>query len=159
MSKKRKNVTLPDDSELLAELATLDEVSARIPTSTEHDQQVVPAWCELILDLKREENPVRASMNLRRHDGELIIEVLDEVLHPQRNMRGVDAIWDALDAAVDRIQARVAKGKSPKPADVGEARGLATALAMYTSPRSPDVDGVRGEAMDRWDARNGLDQG
>ncbi len=169
MSKKKKHdVSLPDAAELLAVLATLDEVSARIPTATEHDAQVVPPWCELVLELKREpdafsggpgEFPIDTRrLWLRRHDGELIIEVLDSVLHPQRNLRGVDAIWAALDAAVDRIQARVNKGKDPKPVDVGEARGLAMAVAMYTNPRYPDTDEVRAEAMTRWDTRNGLDE-
>lgn len=167
MSKKKQKSSVPSDAELLTELATLDDVSARIPTSTEHDAQVVPAWCELVLNVMRQSTghgsagpgayPLSTTMCLRRHDGELIIEVLDAVLHPKtdREARGVVTIWAALDAVVDRIQARVAKGKPVRKADIGEARGLSYALAAYLTPREPDTDAVRAEAMERWDARTG----
>lgn len=167
MGKKSKHKGIPGDAELLAELATLDDVSARIPTATEHDQGVVPPWCELVLAVRRDAHPnsaiaLRDAINnkwcLRRHDGELIIEVLGQVLRPQteREDRGIHRIWDVLDAAVDRIQARVDKGKKPRPADVSEARALTYALAQVSAVYRGDLDAVKAEVMARYDARNGV---
>ena len=164
MSKKKSKHALPDDAELLAELATLDEAGARIPTSREVDAGQVPPWCELVLHVRRdgriEDRPIHTGdMYLRRHDGELIIEVLDQVLRPNHSMSYTDQIWSALDDAVERIQRRVAKGKAPRPDDVGEARGLAIALAAMTNPREPNVDEVREVAMTRFDIRHGISRG
>ncbi len=154
-----------NDADLLEELATLDEVEARIPTSSEHDAGVVPTWCELVLTIKRNaepysdgpgEYPISTRMGLRRHDGELIIQVLHDVLHPNQPTHAGEALWDELDMVVDRIQARVTKGKEPRQKDVGQAQGLAMALAILDSPLEPDIEEVRAVAMERWDVRHGI---
>jgi hypothetical protein len=116
----------------------------------------------LVLEVQRDRqptgHPILLRTPLRRHDGELIIEVLNAVLHPltEREDRGVHKLWDALDEAVDRIQVRVDKGKAPRPADVGEARALTYALSMVLAAYKGDQDAVRAEAMARYDARHGV---
>lgn len=153
MGKKKKS----EAAELLEELATLDEVEAYVPTGKDHDAGAVPEWCELVMTVKRGGDwPLRASMPLRRHDGELIIEVLDSVLHPNRGGGAADMLWRDLDAVVDRIQRRVERGLDPRKADVIEARVLSTALAYVQSPYEPDVDLIKDLAMQRYETRNGL---
>lgn len=132
-------------AEALLELASLDSCEARIPTNSDHVAGVVPSWCELVLVTERDGRPHKEY--LRRHDGELIIEVLDEVLHPVRpsveNM-----LWDHIDDVVERLMTGNADDD-----DRGIAVGLSTAMAILRSPRSddPDVDSVRDEAMARYE--------
>lgn len=153
----------PDDVKaLLAEIASLDEVSAWVPTGKDHDSGITPQWAELVLEVKRDVDsdtapdfPLNTSMPLRRHDGELIIQCLYEVLHPHAGGSIRQMIWAELDDVVDRIQKRVAKGKEPMKADKGMALGLATAIAIMTNPYAYDVDAIREEAMERWEARQG----
>lgn len=153
--KKRKE---PNTADLLAELATLDEVEASLPTDADQFAGNVPEWCELLLRTKRTgDHPINATWPLRRHDGELLIEVLTDVLHPKRRsvMSTERQLWLALDETVDRIQNRVAKGREPMKVDVGFARGLTTALATLANPADPDLETVRDEAMVRWESRTG----
>lgn len=146
-----------EDADLLIELATLDEVSAEIPTSTDHDMGVRPQWCELVLAIKREEDwPLNMTVPLRRHDGELIIQVLHDVLHPDAYLSAGAAIWDELDMVVDRIQRRVERGKEPLKRDVGQAQGLTKAIAIMDNPVEPDEDDVRAVAMERYELRHGI---
>lgn len=151
---------MDDDAELLHELATLDEVVARIPTSKEHDMGTYPDWSELILEVTREPDndgpgqyPIRQRLPLRRHDGELIVQVLWGVLHPAHSLVAVERMYEELDRAVDKIQKRVSKGREPLATNVGEARGIATAIACMVNPVDPDVDEVREVAMERYEAR------
>lgn len=155
-----KKKTSSEDS-LFTELATLDEVVAWVPTGKDHDAGITPPWCELVLDMKRMDDgslkpafPMNNHMALRRHDGELIIDVLHRALHPQSGGSVKEMLWYMLDDVVDAIQKRVNKGKAPKPVDVGQALGLATAIAVLDNPFGYDVDAVRAEAMERYDARN-----
>lgn len=153
-------------SDLLAELVTIDEVTAWVPTGTDHDYAITPQWCELVLELKREADPededgpgswpFNVRIPLRRHDGELIQEVIRDVLHPNPYPMSGEAIWNALDEVVERIQRRVVKGKEPLKRDAGMALGLATAIAMMNNPVNPDVDEVRGVAMERYEMRHGI---
>jgi hypothetical protein len=143
-------------SELLEPLATLDEVSVVLPGSTDHDHGHVPPWCEVLLEVKRVDDgtlkpawPINARLPLRRHDGELIMEALHEALHPYAD-DAVANIWAELDDVVDRIQARVEKGKEPMKADRGQALGLAVALAHLLGC---EVDEVREQAMERYSER------
>lgn len=162
MKKKKRNKKLAGDVELLEELATLDEVEAVIPTAVEHDMSIVPPWCELLLSIKRVDDgsltpawPINTRLPLRRHDGELIIQVLHEVLHPKtdRELGAVANIWWELDMVVDRIQKRVERGREPMKVDKGLALGLAVALAYLIDPREVDVDEVRAQAMRRYESR------
>lgn len=164
--KKKRSTALPDDVELLTELATLDEVEAWIPTGAEHDASITPPWCELVLSIKRkhdkdDENgpgswPIHQNLALRRHDGELIIQVLDEQLHPGITRSRDDAVWAEFDKLVDRIQRRVVKGRSPMTKHVNQALGMATAIAIMSNPVEPDIDEVRAVAMERWHIRHGI---
>lgn len=143
-----------NDADLLIELASIDEIEAHIPTNREHVQEAVPSWCDLVLKVRRHgEWPITLAAPLRRHDGELISQVLKDVLHPKHNAGAEAGMWHELDAVVDRIQARVERGKEPKKRDLGQALGLATAIALVNNPVEPDVDDVRATAMERWESR------
>lgn len=155
MSKQKYNE--PSTADLLAELGTLDEVEVRIPTAVEHSQSALPKWCELIMEVKRtNEFPINLRIPMNRHDGELIIEVIHSVLHPHAGGSIRDGLWLELDKVIDRIMRRVDKGKEPLKADVGEARGLTTAIARMTNPYEPSEDEIKGVAMDRYRIRRGL---
>jgi hypothetical protein len=157
MGKKRKyDKSIPSDADLLLELATLDEVECTSVGSDDHMYDTVPKWAELVLDIKRNgDTPIRARHVLRRHDGELLIQVLWSVLHPEReSITGLAPMYAALDKVYDKIMLRVRKGKDPKPEHVGEARGLAMAIALLVNPVKPDIDEVRAVAVERYEARH-----
>jgi hypothetical protein len=137
-------------ADMLIELATLDEVSARIPTSREHDADMVPPWCELVMVMRRDDGswPVRFKAPLRRHDGELIIQVLHEVLHPTAGGAVADGLWLDLDAVMDRLMV------NPRKRDAGLATGLTIALARIMNPFNPDEDAVKAIALERYEARH-----
>ena len=150
-------------AELLAELSSLHEVTAWVPSNADHVVGKTPPWCELVLEIHRPSNeeaapgfPLRERLPLRRHDGELIAQVLHDVLRPEAPVMASDMIWADLDALVERIQKVVNKGKVPSKSLVGQALGLATALAYLDRPYDPDVDEVRATAMTRYAIRHGL---
>jgi uncharacterized protein Yka (UPF0111/DUF47 family) len=164
---KKSKTKMSETADALGELATLDEVTAQIPTDKEQRNGIYPSWCDLVLEIKRDADstikdgpatfPLSHRMPLRRHDGELIIEVLDSVLHPGRAGGTADTIWMDLDDCIDRIMKRVQHPKKdPKPEDVGEAVGLTKALARLVMPYEPDEDAIRDIAMERYAIRNRL---
>lgn len=160
---KKRKVKMSKVAEDLQVLATLDDVTAWIPTDKDHVAEAVPAWCELVLEIKRESDgsaagewPLNYRVPLRRHDGELIIEVLDDVLHPSRGNGAADRIWLALDECIDRIMKRVNKDKSPHDEDRFTAVGLTRALALLVTPFDPDEDSIKDIAMERYAIRNRL---
>ena len=159
--KQKRDTTLPSDAELLSELATLDNVEAWIPTDTDHQQGITPAWCEVVLKVNRSSAqvtnwPLSWTATLTRHDAELIIAVLHQVLHPTSGGTVADMLRRELDEVVDRIQARVDRGKDPLKKDVGLAQGLTRSIAIMVSPYAYDEDEIKAEAMARYEARNGL---
>lgn len=143
---KRAAGDMPSDRELLAELSTLDSCEARVPTVKDHDRGLVPPWCEVVMTLERDEREL--DIHLRRHDGELIIEVLHEVLHPTTGRSIVSMMWRELDDVMDRIMA-----KGGKASDKAEARGLAKCIALITNPYAPNMEAIRAVAMERYEAR------
>jgi hypothetical protein len=148
---------MSEDAELLKELATLDECDAWIPTNRDHVEGITPPWCELVLEMKRRDDwPLNVRMPLRRHDGELLIQALHDALHPDAGGSVREMLWSELDDVVDKIQRRVDRGKQPLNKHVGQAQGLALALAILVNPFAYDVDAIRVEAMARYEARNGL---
>lgn len=160
MSKGKKNKH-DDIAEMLMELATLDLVEAEVPTVTEHTAGIVPPWCELRLKIRREQDdatdfPLNIDIPLRRHDGELIIEVLHDVLHNRTGVAG-EAIWNELDVVVERIMKRRQKGKDPRPEDLAEAMGISKALAFLASPMQPELDDIKWAATERWNIRHADD--
>lgn len=163
---KKRSKKLPDDAELLVELATLDEVEAWIPTAADHQAGITPTWCELVLGIKRNHDrddeqgpggwPIHQNLALRRHDGELIIQVLGDVLHRGMSNSAGDALWAEMDKLMERIQRRVRAGRKPMTKHVNQALGLATAMAIMDNPLEPDLDEIRVTAMARYCLRHNL---
>lgn len=139
---------------LLMSLSTLDQIAVRIPGSQEHDGGLVPNWCELVVEIKRTDDgtlkpawPLNVRMPLRRHDGELLIETLHNVLHPRAGGAAVDGLWADLDAVMDRLM------DEPNKVDKGLALGLTIALARLSNPFQPDEEAIKSIAVERWEAR------
>lgn len=133
--------------DLLRELAELEVIAVG---ADDHVQGTVPQWCELVLDLTDDMGTKR--IHLRRHDAELIIEALHEVLHPHTHKTSpVQRLWEELDDTMDFIRA----DDEPEEEDRVRARTLAFAIAVLTQPygTTPNIDAIREEAAERWEAR------
>jgi hypothetical protein len=150
MSKHKKS--LPTDRELLAAMSSMTSVEATIPYATAHDSGEVPLWCEVVLTMEREDKII--THYLRRSDGELICEVLREVLHPTMGVALHMRIRDLLDAEVARIMGNTLT-KKEKLVAIGRAQGLGESLARFENPYHPNLDNVRDQAMVRWQERHG----
>lgn len=59
----------------------------------------------------------------------------------------LEMLWDELDAIVERLMAGGAAEE-----DKGKAQGVAYAIAVIENPYLPNVERIRDEAMDRWEA-------
>jgi hypothetical protein len=137
----------PYDAVLLREIAELEECEVITVTDVDHVSQQVPPWAEIILKLNRAGGQTRKIM-LRRTDGELIIECLREVLHP--DSQGVlSGLWDELDAQFGKLK-EIPKSHEDYPAQSGHCLGLAKAIARVVNPYDPDLDAVRAKALERW---------
>lgn len=69
----------------------------------------------------------------------------------------LDLLWERLDAFVDELMAPAHEGGELERAErKGHAYGMAEAIALVNNPYHPDVDAVRGEAMERWEQRQEL---
>jgi hypothetical protein len=132
-------------ADLLLGLGTLESCEARVPTAHEQDIGEVPDWCELVLTLERDDKTV--VHYLRRHDGELIVEILNDVLRPHTGASGQQMIWAELDEVYDRM-----KRGEPEKGDKDYARGLCMALAIIRRIGAPDLDAIRETARERWRA-------
>lgn len=151
MSKSARDIKDPTAKELLTELARLDSVEVTAVTTGDHSAGYVNDWCEIVLDLESNGNIRR--VELTRHDGELIIEALHEVLHPHTNKHSpVQRLWTLLDDVMDFLMA----DDEPEPEDKARAKALAEAIALISQPYSeePDIAAVREEAVARWEARD-----
>lgn len=62
--------------------------------------------------------------------------------------------FQKLDEVMDRLMDARLDGQDPLQADIHEAKGLATALAIFSNPYNPNIDAIRAEAVERWEARN-----
>lgn len=148
MSKrKQREVEMPTTRALLQELAEIEVIATG---ASDHVEGTVPQWCELVLDLTDDEGTKR--IHLRRHDGELIIEALHEVLHPHTNKSSpVGKLWEELDDTMDFLRA----DDEPEEEDRVRARTLAYAIALLEQPyaEEPDIAAVRERAVERWEAR------
>lgn len=151
-TKETRQTRLPSDAELLQELASLDEAEVWMPTDGDQRAGSVPEWCELVLHLRRGGDfPCRVDLPLRRHDAELIIEVLRMATHPQENVTVHGMIWQELDAVIEHLMAGTSESRRY---DRGVAAGLTLALAIMVNPYAYDTDAVRDEAMERWSSRH-----
>lgn len=65
-----------------------------------------------------------------------------------------ELVFERLDARVTVLMNARLDARPIPEQERHEATGLATALAIFTNPYSPDVDAIRAEAMERWEARN-----
>lgn len=133
--------------DLLRELAELEVVAVGSDDAT---LGTTPPWCEIVLDLTDDMSTKR--IHLRRHDGELIIEALHEVLHPSMSKHNpIHRLWEELDEVMDFIRA----DDSPEPEDRARAKALAFAIALLSQPyaEEPDMDAVRSQAAERWESR------
>jgi hypothetical protein len=138
------------DVEELLPLSQFDEVEALTVGSGDHDARAVGPKTEIILNLILGGRVQRVEMT--RHDAELIIAALHEVLHPHTHKSSpVTRIWEKLDETMDYLM----EDDDPEPEDVATARAYATAIAFIRQPlaEAPDIVAVREEAVERWDAR------
>lgn len=67
----------------------------------------------------------------------------------------LDLLWERLDAFVDALMEPVNHEEASEETK-GRAYGMAEAIALITNPYYPDIDAVRGEAMERWGQRNAV---
>lgn len=138
------------DAELLSELAHFDEVEAITLGDGDHMEGYAPLWAEIRLVL--DESGHKLSVDMTRHDGELIIEVLWSVLHPNDNRQSpVQRLWTELDDVMDFLM----DVDEPEPEDKARAKALALSIALISQPwaEEPDIDSVRAEAVERWEER------
>lgn len=137
------------DLQLLVQLGTVDDVSCVALTDADHVTGGIPRWAELQLDIEREGKLL--NHYLTRHDGEAISLALLRAMHPNAG-RGISGLlWEALDQCMVNLLEGGWSGEE-KAEEKGLALGLATALALIRSPHSPDVDAIRKEARERYDA-------
>lgn len=140
------------DAELLGALSRLDSVEAMSVGAEDHSYGRTSEWCEILLNL--EGNGNTRSVELTRHDAELIIEVLHNVLHPGKHKSSpLSRLWKLLDDHMDFLLA----DEDPEPEDKARARALAEAITILRNPWTEDdqidVSEVRDEAVERWEAR------
>lgn len=145
---------MSDTAKLLTDLSRLSSVEALTVGDGDHTAEVVPPWCELVLNLEDERGT--RQLHLTRHDAELIIEVLHEVLHPGTHRSSpVQRIWGHLDEIMDYLMG----DDDPEPEDKAAARAYATSLAYLTKPYSAEddldenINEIRAIAVQRWEDR------
>ena len=140
---------LPNDGVYLREISELEECEVITITDKEHVAQTVPPWAEINLRLGRANGQARNTY-LRRSDGELIIECLREILHP--DSQGVlVSLWAELDEAFVELKETNPLTRGKWENLKGKCLGLATGIAYIVNPYAPDVDAVRAEAVERWE--------
>ena len=137
------------DLQLLIQLGTVDDVSCTPLTDADHVAGGIPKWAEVRLDIERDGKLLQHY--LTRHDGEAISLALLRSMHPNAG-RGISGhLWEQLDQCMVNLMDGGLSGED-KASERGLALGLATAVALIRSPHSPDVDAVRKEAKERYDA-------
>lgn len=137
------------DLELLVQLGTVDNIECVALTDADHVAGGIPRWAELRLDIERSEKLLQHY--LTRHDGEAISLALLRAMHPNAGKSISGHLWEGLDQCMVNIMSGELS-EADKAKEQGLALGLATAVALIRSPHSPDVDAVRKEAKERYDA-------
>ena len=149
MPSKQRRAEEDKDStaNLLRLLSTMDSCEATSLTDGDH-LAGAPDWAELLLTIERDGKGL--AHYLKRHDAELIVEVLFRVLHPNAGKSIHKQLWAGLDECMVGIMEEELPLKKIKAQ--GMALGLATALALVENPYGPDVDMIRSEALTRYEA-------
>lgn len=62
----------------------------------------------------------------------------------------LELLWGELDAVMDRL---MTGGAAEDGRDPGRAEGVAFAIAVMQNPYLPNIDAVREQAMERWEAQ------
>lgn len=117
-------------------------VDTRIPSAVESESGATPAWCDFVLVLNgRQTYMTRSSAQTLQHS-------IGKTLNRWGGASIYELIWEELDGVIDALM-------EEPGSDVlrGTALGLATAIAYMQNPLVADVDGVRAEAMGRYEER------
>lgn len=91
----------------------------------------------------------RAYKRLAKADSLRPLRPASQVCHGKSIL---EMLWEELDGIVERL---MADGEAADGQDVGRAQGVAYAIAVIENPYHVDIERVRAEAMDRWEADNG----
>lgn len=137
------------DLQLLVQLGTVDEIECVPLTDADHVAGGIPRWAEIRLDIERDGKLLQHY--LTRHDGEAISLALLRAMHPTAGKSISGHLWEGLDQCMVNIM-QGGLSDEDKAKEKGLALGLATAVALIRSPHKPDVDAVRKEAMQRYEA-------
>lgn len=138
-----------DDIAMLLQLGTFEGCEGYAITDADQVEGNVPPWAEIAFTITRDGK--KLVHYLTRHDGEVVVMTLLRTLHPTAGRPVIGFLWDRLDAAYVRI-VQGDPGEDRTKAQ-GEALGLAFAIATVRAPHAPDVDAVRKEARERYEAR------
>jgi hypothetical protein len=143
--------TAEDDLKLLLQLGTVDDITTTALTDADHIAGGIPKWAEIVVDVQREGKLLRHYFT--RHDGEALVMSVLRGMHPQAGRPVVGFLWEGLDRCMDALLGAGKLDAAEKARTQGEALGLATAIATIRRAHDPDVDAVRKEARERYDAR------
>lgn len=116
---------------------------------------VIPAPDELKKRIRLKLSRASTSLKLTPSGLEKMTEAALEAFYPERHPAScagksiVEMLWEELDAIVDRIMSDAAAEDGRDP---GRAEGVAYAIAVINNPYGPNLDLVRGQAMERWEA-------
>lgn len=139
-----------DDIKMLVQLGSIEDVECVALGDADHVAGGIPRYAELRLDITRDNKML--VHYLTRHDGEAISLAILRAMHPHAGKSISLHLWDGIDEAMDGLLGGELE-EEDRIKTSGVALGLATALALIRSPVKPDVDAVRREAKERWDAR------
>jgi hypothetical protein len=137
-----------EDLQILKQLGTFDDVEGYALTDADHVAGGIPKWAEVTLTITRDGKQLVHYFT--RHDGEAVALAMLKTLHPQAGRPVIGLLWAQLDAVMIELMDDRLRDKAKLQ---GQALGLATAIATIRAPHAPDLDAVRKEARERYDAR------
>jgi hypothetical protein len=144
-------MSVAEDLKLLTQLGSVEDIQCIPLTDADHVAGGIPRWAELRLDIQRDGKLLQHY--LTRHDGEAINLSIIMAMHPNAGRPVSGVLWAQLDEAMEHIMSGELDEEVEKPRMQGKALGLAYAIAAIRSPHDPDVDAVRREAKERYEAR------